>query len=47
MYADYWAHTYFDDPKAAEEVIDEDFDPDDVARQIGAPTLPDDFEELS
>lgn len=45
MMADYFAHTFFDDPKAAEEVVDEDFDPDDVARLIGA-ELPDDMEEL-
>lgn len=36
MMADYFAHTFFDDPKAAEEVVDDDFDPDDVARLIGA-----------
>jgi uncharacterized membrane protein len=43
---DYFAHTFYDDPKAADEVVDDDFDPDDVARQIGAVQLPDDFEEL-
>jgi hypothetical protein len=46
---DWWAHRYTDDPKLAEEVVDEDFDPDDVARQIGAEVeLPpyDDWEEL-
>ena len=38
----------FDDPKAAEEVVDEDFDPDDVARLIGAEgPLPDDWEDLT
>lgn len=47
MMADYFAHTFFDDPKAANEVVDDDFDPDDVARQIGAADLPDDFEELT
>ena len=46
---DNWAHTYFDDPKRAEEVVDEDFDENDVARQIGAevpPDASDDWEEL-
>lgn len=37
MFADFWAHTYFDDPKAIENTVeDEDFDADDVARLIGA-----------
>lgn len=45
MMADYFAHTFFEDPKAAEEVVDEEFDPDDVARLIGA-ELPDDMEDL-
>jgi len=46
---DNWAHTYFDDPKLAEEVVDEDFDVNDVARQIGVeipPDASDDWEEL-
>ena len=47
MMADYFAHRFFDDPKAAEEVVDDDFDPDDVARQIGAVDLPDDFEDMT
>lgn len=49
MLADYWSHTYEDDPKAMEEVVDEDFDENDVARLIGADIPPegDDWEELS
>lgn len=26
MLTDYWAHTFFEDPKAAEEVEDDEFD---------------------
>ena len=49
MMADYFAHTYDNDPKAAEEVIDEDFDADDVASLIGADVLAnnDDWEDLN
>lgn len=49
MLADYWSHTYEDDPKALEEVVDEDFDENDVARLIGADIPPegDDWEPLS
>ena len=51
MLTDWWAHKYFDDPKLAEEVVDEDFDENDVARQIGAeyvapPAGDDDWEDL-
>jgi hypothetical protein len=46
MMADYFAHQFFSDPKAADTVVDDDFDPDDVARQIGAADLPDDFEDV-
>lgn len=49
MLTDYWSHTYEDDPKALEEVVDEDFDENDVARLIGADVPPpdaDDWEEL-
>lgn len=35
MLADYYAHLFFDDPKAAETVEDENFDQDAVAREIG------------
>ncbi|BCP56318.1 hypothetical protein K32_49350 [Kaistia sp. 32K] len=28
MITDYWAHTFLDDPKALEEIEDEDFDMD-------------------
>ena len=47
MLEDYWMHTFYDDPKAANEVEDEDFDPNTVAEQIGAVPLPNDFEPLT
>lgn len=50
MLVDYWCHTYTDDPKALEEVVDDDFDENDVARLIGADIPPpdaEDWEELS
>lgn len=38
MFADYYAHLYYDDPKAAtESVEDDDFDPDAVADMIKNP----------
>lgn len=39
---------YEDDPKAIEEVVDEDFNEDDVAKLIGAVPEPesDDWEDL-
>ena len=48
MLADFWAHTFEDDPKALDEIEDEDFNPDDVADLIGAPppVEPDDWEDL-
>jgi hypothetical protein len=47
MLTDLWAHKYADDPKALEEVVDDDFDIDAVAAELGYPeTLPDDFEDL-
>lgn len=45
MFFDFHAHHFYDDPKAADEVEDYDFDPDDVARQIGHDT-PGDWEDL-
>lgn len=47
MLTDYWAHTYFDDPKAIEEVEDDDFDIDSVADEIGYKSAPDDWEDLT
>lgn len=55
MATDLWMHRFAEDPKAVENTIeDEDFDPDNVAAEIGyrepagAPDaeLPDDFEDL-
>jgi len=43
--ADVIAHQFADDPKAASEIEDEDFDPEKVAEQIGARAL-DDWENL-
>ncbi len=36
MLTDIWAHRFSEDPKLLNDVEDEDFDPDDVAAQIGA-----------
>lgn len=44
MLADYYAHLYTDDPKAADEIEDEDFDPESVARMIGHE---DDWEDVN
>ena len=44
MLTDIWAHRFHDDPKLLDEVEDEDFDPDDVARQIGHDKDVDDWE---
>lgn len=46
MLADYYAHHYFDDPKAADEIEDDDFNPDDVARLTSRKPPADDFENL-
>lgn len=55
MMTDYWAHHYFDNPKAAEEVEDEDFNMEEemarlereAAEQEGEIVIPDDFEEVT
>lgn len=44
MLADYWAHHYYDNPKAQETVEDEDFDLNDQLRQLGDD--PDDWEDV-
>lgn len=44
MLADYYAHLYTDDPKAADEIEDEDFDPESVAQMIGHE---DDWEDVN
>lgn len=47
MLTDLWAHKFADDPKALDEVVDDDFDIDSVAAEIGYQgKLPDDFEDL-
>lgn len=47
MLADYWAHHYFDNPKLAEEVEDEDFD---LAAELAAieeeDASPDDIDDI-
>lgn len=34
MEADFWAHKFVENPKAKDEVVDEDFDLDDILRQV-------------
>lgn len=46
MLTDIWAHRFHEDPKLLDEIEDEDFDPDDVARQMGRQEDPNDWEEL-
>lgn len=36
MWADYWAHKFIDDPKAKDEVVDDDFDIDNVLAEFAA-----------
>lgn len=44
MLEDYWLHTFFDDPKAVTDTVeDDDFDPSKVAELLNKP---DDFETL-
>lgn len=49
MLEDFYLHTYFDDPKAVTETVeDDDFDPNKVAELLNGPQpLPDDFEPLT
>lgn len=50
MLTDFWAHTYYDDPKALDTYEDDDFDIDSVADEIGytpPPADDDDWEELT
>lgn len=48
MLTDIWAHRFKDDPKLLNEISDDDFDVDDVARQLGLeePEEQDDWEDL-
>lgn len=46
MLTDYWAHHYFENPKAHEEVEDEDFDQDAIMAEW-AGGGGDDWETLS
>lgn len=44
MVEDYWLHTYFEDPKAVTDTVeDDDFDMDNVAAMLNNPN---DFEPL-
>jgi hypothetical protein len=45
MLTDYWAHKFLVDPKAAEEVEDDDFDLDEVVKQMEQ--NPDEWQSLS
>ena len=54
MLEDLWLHTYYEDPKAVTETVeDDDFDADAVADRLRArqqdtePPLPTDFEDLT
>ncbi len=49
---DYWAHTYYDDPdKANREVVDDDFDVNQLLAEINAEAEleenPDDWEDVT
>lgn len=47
MLADYWAHTYFEDPEALENAHEDDeFDPDAVESLLNN-SKPDDWEEIA
>ena len=51
MLTDIWAHRFHEDPKALEDAVDEDFDVNNVAAELGyAPVddddMPDDFEDV-
>lgn len=45
MLTDYWAHTFYDDPKALDDAEDFDFEIDSVADEIGY--QPDEWEDLT
>jgi len=51
MLEDMWLHTYYEDPKAVTETVeDDDFDQDAVAdelRRMQQKAMPNDFEPLS
>lgn len=54
MLEDLWLHTYYEDPKAVTETVeDDDFDLDAVADRLRArqqnaePPMPTDFEDLT
>ena len=54
MLEDLWLHTYYEDPKAVTETVeDDDFDADLVAERLrarqqqDAPLMPNDFEDLT
>lgn len=45
MLEDFWAHHFFDNPKAEEAVEDEDFNLAEELAKLG--DLPDDFEDVN
>lgn len=50
MLEDLWMHTFFDDPKAVKDTVEDDeFNEEDVAEILrrNTPQLPTDFEPLS
>jgi hypothetical protein len=49
MLEDLWLHTFYEDPKAVTDTVeDDDFNEDDVAEMMRKPTgpMPTDFEDL-
>lgn len=48
MLEDFWLRTFKEDPKAADEDEDPDFDPDNVAAELNRlQQMPNDFEDLN
>lgn len=48
MLSDYWAHYYADNPKAQDEVVDDDFNlEEELARLEASAESADDWEELN
>lgn len=47
MFSDYWAHYYADNPKAHDEVADDDFNLEDELARIELEDSADEWEELA